>query len=216
MDRERLRNYWEDTYKSTETPFDVQGPDEWIAKLDSEGQIGASVLECGCGPGRTSLYLAERGHRVLGVDISQRAIERARQRAAERNITVEFRSGDVLELPFTDARFDTVVDIGCFHSLCNDGDRAAYAAKLHSLCRADACVFLRALSLRNPNGAFVGGHSPLRSEAEIRSAFEPAGWNVAMLEERELDLFIAREDQPRVWAWFATLRRSSALVRATV
>ena len=42
---------------------------------------GGSVLDLGCGPGWSSLFLARAGFDVVGVDISERMIEIARERA---------------------------------------------------------------------------------------------------------------------------------------
>lgn len=51
---------------------------------------GAHVLDLCCGPGRHSLELARRGFRVTGVDRTADYLERARQRAAEEGLEVEF------------------------------------------------------------------------------------------------------------------------------
>src|ERR1700760_4663154 len=133
MEQDQLRNYWENTYESTNTPFDVENPDEWVRELEEQGQIGAEVLDSGCGPGRTAIYLAQQGHRVLGVDISENAIARARAKAAACGVPVSFRRADARHLTELGQRFDSVVDIGCFHSLYNDADRSAYAAGLHAV-----------------------------------------------------------------------------------
>jgi len=48
-----------------------------------------ATLDVGCGPGRMSAHLAERGHVVLGVDIVREAVEQARRRgvsALRRNV----------------------------------------------------------------------------------------------------------------------------------
>ncbi len=57
---------------------------------------GARVLDVGCGVGRTSLALAERGFLVTGVDPSPRAVELANRAAAEANLSgqTEFLVGD--------------------------------------------------------------------------------------------------------------------------
>lgn len=45
-----------------------------------------SVLDVGCGSGRGSVALAEQGARVLGIDVSSRMLEMARELARERNL----------------------------------------------------------------------------------------------------------------------------------
>ena len=64
---------------------------------------GARVLDVPCGGGRHSLELARRGYRVTGVDISEEFIAEARSGAGD--LAVEFRLGDMRNLPGT-AEFD--------------------------------------------------------------------------------------------------------------
>ena len=70
------------------------------------------VLEVGCGVGVTSCQLARRtGCRLLGVDISDKMVEWARQRARRRSLEqlLEFRTADAQDLPFETDRFDAVI-----------------------------------------------------------------------------------------------------------
>jgi cyclopropane-fatty-acyl-phospholipid synthase len=69
-------------------------------------QPGERVLDVGCGAGRTSLDAARAGGHVLGVDVSERMLERARQRAAG---SAEFVLGDAQTHPFEPASFDVVI-----------------------------------------------------------------------------------------------------------
>ncbi len=46
------------------------------------GHCRGVTLDVGCGPGRMSAHLAERGHAVLGVDIVREAVEQTRRRGA--------------------------------------------------------------------------------------------------------------------------------------
>jgi ubiquinone/menaquinone biosynthesis C-methylase UbiE len=73
---------------------------------------GSHVLDVGCGAGQTSCYIAKRyGCRVVGVDISERMIERSRERAEREGIAdrVEFKVADAQDLPFEDDLFDAVI-----------------------------------------------------------------------------------------------------------
>jgi arsenite methyltransferase len=70
------------------------------------------VLDVGCGAGATPCFLAKRvGCRVVGVDISERMIERSRERAEKEGVAgrVEFRVADAQDLPFEDGLFDAVI-----------------------------------------------------------------------------------------------------------
>ena len=73
---------------------------------------GKYVLEVGCGVGITACYIAKRvGSRVVGVDISERMIDRSNERAKREGVEdrVEFRVADAQDLPFKDDLFDAVI-----------------------------------------------------------------------------------------------------------
>jgi ubiquinone/menaquinone biosynthesis C-methylase UbiE len=69
-----------------------------------------SVLDAASGTGESACYLAEKiGARVVGIDGSELMIERAREKAKQRNLSIEFKKGDAHELPFEDDRFDVAI-----------------------------------------------------------------------------------------------------------
>ena len=71
---------------------------------------GAAVLEVAPGPGYLTIELARLGRfRVTGLDISHTFVEIASRNAAQANVTVDFRQGDVAAMPFAAESFDLVV-----------------------------------------------------------------------------------------------------------
>jgi len=73
---------------------------------------GKYVLVVGCGVGITPCYLAKRyGCRVVGVDLSERMIDRSNERAKREGVEdrVEFRVADAQNLPFEDALFNVAI-----------------------------------------------------------------------------------------------------------
>jgi 2-polyprenyl-3-methyl-5-hydroxy-6-metoxy-1,4-benzoquinol methylase len=74
---------------------------------------GAHVLDVGCGTGASALPAAAQvgpTGRVTGVDLAERLLEIARQKAASRNLgNVEFHFGDMERLGYPDQHFDAVI-----------------------------------------------------------------------------------------------------------
>src|SRR6516165_5361319 len=85
-------------------PWDIGKPQPpFLAVAD---QITGSILDAGCGTGDTALFLAGRGHRVTGIDFLEEPIHRAKRKAAERNLSVNFLVKDALTLQEWSERFD--------------------------------------------------------------------------------------------------------------
>ncbi len=96
------------------------------------------ALDIGCGRGRASLMLAERGWRVTGVDFVAEAVEAARQLpGADR---VDFVVGDAADLTAcATGPFDFFLDGGCFHGLSAD-ERAGWGRGVVTLAASGATM----------------------------------------------------------------------------
>jgi SAM-dependent methyltransferase len=113
------------------------------------GCRGKTALEYGCGAGLAAFRLATEGARVAGIDISDVAIAQAKDEAARRGLSIEFRVGDAESMPFGDASFDIVCGSGILHHLHIPAALAEVARVLKPDGRA---VFIEPL-----------GHNPLVS-----------------------------------------------------
>lgn len=71
-----------------------------------------SILDAGCGDGYGTSKLAHLGFDVVGIDISQEMIEKARSRE-ENDLRMRFVQADIIQLPFADQSFAGVVSINC-------------------------------------------------------------------------------------------------------
>lgn len=98
-------------------------PNRLFLEMAIERARGASVLEYGCGPGTYSFQYAEVASRVVGIDISDTAVERARARAAERGAAnTEFHRMDCESPDLAPASFDLICGRAILHHL--DLDRS--------------------------------------------------------------------------------------------
>lgn len=66
------------------------------------------ILDLGCGPGLYSEKMAEEGHRVSGIDFSERSIACAAERAREKKLDIDYRCMDYLQMDY-DECFDLVI-----------------------------------------------------------------------------------------------------------
>jgi SAM-dependent methyltransferase len=192
--------FFENAYRDGGVPtWDVGRPQSALVRLAASGLIVGDVLDAGCGTGENALHLAALGHAVVGVDFAAAAIERAEVKAADRGLPAEFLVADALDLAALGRAFDTVIDVGLFHTL-GDVERARYVASLAAALRPGGRVFLLCWSDRNPFG-----RGPRRiSRTEIRAAFRD-GWAVEAIDPEWLD---SRLPEGRVHAWLARIARA--------
>lgn len=88
------RESWNDRYAKSELVWGAD-PNRFVAEAFGEVEPRGRALDLACGEGRNTIWLAERGWKVTGVDFSRVAIERARRLAARRGVEVTFIEADV-------------------------------------------------------------------------------------------------------------------------
>lgn len=76
---------------------------------------GSTVLDAGSGPGWTSLFLAESGYRVTGLDIAPAAIEMASRRATRWGLDIAWEVADVEDPAQGTAQFDAILVFDALH-----------------------------------------------------------------------------------------------------
>jgi len=185
---------WDASYRDGPAPWDIGGPQPAVVRLAAEGAFAGAVLDAGCGTGENALHIASLGLRVLGVDVAQTAVAIAREHAAARGIAAEFEVADALHLA---GSFDTVLDVGLFHTFDAD-ERRDYVASLSSVTRRGGTVYVLCFS---DTGSDTGPH-PV-SEMEVRSAFT-SGWSVISVTPDRLQSRFHPHGAP---AWLATVGR---------
>lgn len=161
---------WED---AAEHPPFVETLSELIERDEAGEPPYGRALDVGTGSGVWAVELAERGWQVTGIDIVDRALERARTRVSNADVDVRLVNGDVTALRSADVDpgFRLVLDTGTFHGL--DGDqREAMGREISAVATDDATVLLLAWTPRR-RGPLPRGVS----QTEIEAAFP--GWSVA-------------------------------------
>lgn len=128
-----------------------------------------SALDIGCGTGDASIYLAEHGWHVTGVDFVPKALDNARAKARAADVPVEFVHADVTHLSQAgiNGDFQLIVDNGCLHGM-SDHDRNLYVPEITAVAAPDARLSIVAFKRGAPIGPTGIG------QAEIERRFTPA------------------------------------------
>ncbi len=111
------------------------------AQLASQKSHAGNVLDLGSGTGTHSIYLAQQGFMVTGIDVSQIAIRRAREKASGAGVKPEFIVHDVTHPGFLRGPFDIALDVGCLHGL-NAAEQRRYALELTRLMKTGSTLLV--------------------------------------------------------------------------
>lgn len=107
MTTSEVKQHWEDKYGTRDRIWSGR-VNAQLAEFAAPAQPGRA-LDLGCGEGGDTLWLAERGWEVLGVDISDTALSRAAAEAAERGLSDRVRLVQMnLSETFPEGTFDLV------------------------------------------------------------------------------------------------------------
>jgi SAM-dependent methyltransferase len=161
-----------DSYASGVLPWDTGEPEPLLVEFVTSGRVTPGrTFEVGSGTGTNSIWLAESGLDVLGVDVSPLAVERAHSKMEDRELPCRFATLDFLATSLPDGPFHFVFDRGCFHVFDYPAERSRFAA-----CVATALepgdLWLSLIGSTEGPPREVG--PPRRSAREITLAIEPA------------------------------------------
>jgi SAM-dependent methyltransferase len=67
------------------------------------------VLDIGCGCGRTTIPLKQKGYNVTGIDISEHMVQRASLIAKSHRLNIDFRVMDACNMPLADESYDNAL-----------------------------------------------------------------------------------------------------------
>jgi ubiquinone/menaquinone biosynthesis C-methylase UbiE len=167
---------------------------------------GMDVLDVATGTGNAAIPAAQRGARVVGLDVAPELLDIARERAAEVGFEVDWVEGDPEEMPFPGARFDRVLST-FGHMFAPRHERAAN--ELVRVCRPGGAIgfccwtpegvggqMLRVMaSYAPPASPYASPPASWGSEGHVRQLL---GENVSSLEfERRAITF--EEESAEAW-----------------
>jgi SAM-dependent methyltransferase len=152
---DEIQAQWDERYSGAEQIWSGQPNGVLVAEVT--GLTPGRALDVGCGEGADALWLAEQGWDVTALDVSQVALERARQQAARVGRSVRWRHAGLVEADLPAASFDLV--------------SAQYPALLHTPEKVAEHALLDAVA---PGGTLlVVHHTPPSPEQAHAHGFDP-------------------------------------------
>lgn len=147
---------------AAEPDWGIWGVPEAELHLLPDDMKGMDAIELGCGTGYVSAWLARRGARTVGIDVSEEQLATAHRLAGEYGIDLELIHGNAESVPLPDESFDFAI--------------SEYGAAIW----ADPYVWIpEAWRLLRPGGRLVMlGHHPFVIVADDIGDGAPAGWEL--------------------------------------
>jgi SAM-dependent methyltransferase len=160
---------WNDRYRDGDLPWDTGRPSSELQRVLSQNTIlPCRALDIGCGTGSTSVWLAQQGFEVTGIDLAPLAVEQAKKRAHAAGVKVHFTVADVLQLPDLNGPFGFFFDRGCYHAVRRDAP-GQYAPAVARQLVSGATGLILAGNAREPHdpGPPVVTEEQLRDELGV-------------------------------------------------
>lgn len=147
------------------------------------------ILDIGCGTGRHAIELTKRGYNVTGIDLSESQLKRAREKAKEQGVKIDFEKHDARNLPFKGV-FDLAI------MLCEGGFSLMETDEMNFAILKSATQALKA------NGTFIftalNGLFPLfHSVKEFYESMAKEG--TAVCKECSFDLLTFRDHNTTIF-----------------
>jgi ubiquinone/menaquinone biosynthesis C-methylase UbiE len=146
--------------------YDSSGENEWKRLESAPGRLefavnaaiietylapASKVLDLGGGPGRYSIFLAQKGHTVWLADLSPALLRIAKAKIAAAGVAAQIVGIDVVDArdlsPYPDEQFDAVLALGPFYHLVRKADRDKAALELRRVTKPGGVIFVAAHSV---------------------------------------------------------------------
>lgn len=110
------------------------------------------VLEIGCGYGSLSVYMAKKGAKVTGIDLSSEAIKISKRNASLNNQKITLKQASGEDLPFKDKSFDLVV---CCETLEHIPNYKKAIDEIIRVIESSGKIIITAPNSLNPKGFYL-------------------------------------------------------------
>ncbi|MCL1984562.1 MAG: class I SAM-dependent methyltransferase [Methanomassiliicoccaceae archaeon] len=170
----RQKDAWDELYRSQFRPWKGVTSDTVFPF-----KKGAKILDVGCGNGKTSFALMEAGYNVVGIDISDVAVETYNRMYEGRMKAI---CASAASIPMEDGEMDGAVMIHVLEHMTEEESKQALA-ELRRVLRPDSRIFVRVFhkdDMRSGKGERIDDNTVVRgngiryryfTEAELKTLF---------------------------------------------
>ena len=157
-------------------------------------ELASPVIEVGCGMGYLSVFLAEQGYDVLGIDFAEKAVNASKKLASSKSSNAKFETRDVFSLADYDKNFNTVIDC-CFFHMFDDESRQQYQLLLQGILKPGGKLYMLnfAIDLPTPN-------APRGISREDLESLFVKGWKIHSIEDATIEVTFAPSGIPGTYA----------------
>lgn len=149
---EDIAEEWEEFYRRyapDRLPWERDRPDTNLVNLIEKGVVEKGrVLDVCSGLGTQTIYMAEQGFEVYGIDISPTAVNMAKTRCKTKRAVCNLIAGDAVKLKYPDEFFTFVFDRGCFHSIRPE-KREEFIRGIHRVLKKRGKYHMTCFSYKN-------------------------------------------------------------------
>lgn len=196
---------WNERYVKSDTPWDSGMPSEALQCILNEGKVKpCRVLELGCGTGTNAIFLAKAGFEVTAVDLSPLAIEKAKKKAEEVGLSINFLQADVTNLPELGAPFPFVFDRGTYH-IVRHMNLKGFQRTLETMVEPGGYFLVLAGSTNEPGPEEKG--PPRVTPQDLCAELEFDCFNLLKLEQSAFHGVMIGGEEFTPLAWKALLQR---------
>ena len=101
------------------------------------------VLDLACGYGRFAIPLASAGFSVEGIDITPIFIDGAKEEAKKMGLNIEFKVGNMTNLPYNDNSFDSVICMwNAFSEIIQEQEQIDVILEIHRVLKEDGLAII--------------------------------------------------------------------------
>ena len=93
-----------------------------------------TFLDIGCGLGRHSIYMAENGFNVYGIDYSNYVIDTVKEKAYLKGLDIKLTVGDISSLPYESESVDCMAAIGVLSNSDKNGISVILKEMYREIC----------------------------------------------------------------------------------